>query len=98
MQSAVAWGFLLLLIATAFALLQQVEVPRTLARRHRRGGAVVHDLVRRRLPAVWETGLASEGHPPRSGAGGVPGRVPPRPAAGSNLPLRLAYSSRGRRR
>jgi hypothetical protein len=98
MQSTVAWGLALLLIAAALALLQQLEVRSTRVDRPRAGDAIVPGLVRRRLPAVWRIGLVSEVHPLRSGAGGVPGRVPPRPAAGSNLPLRLAYSARGRRR
>src|SRR5262249_40412517 len=96
---AAGWISILALVASALGIVQQIEVRRSPARRAQPGAGGVRDLVRRRLPAVWCPPSDREvAHPLRRGVGGITGRVPPRPAAGSTLPLRLAYSDRPRRR
>ncbi len=96
---AAGWISILALVASVLGIVQQVEVRRPPARRAQSGAGGVRDLVRRRLPAVWCPPSDREVvHPLRRGVGGITGRVPPRPAAGSTLPLRLAYSDRARRR
>ena len=95
----VGWILLLALIASALGIVQQVETRWSLVCRAAPGIEGAHGLVRRRLPAVWCPPSDREvAHPLRRGVGGVTGRVPPRPAAGSTLPLRLAHSARARRR
>jgi hypothetical protein len=89
LQSAIAWTLALALIAAALGVLQQAERRRFLALR---------GFVRRHLQAVWCAEVTPRiSTPLRRGVGGTPSRVPPRPAAGSTLSLRLA-SHRGRRR
>ena len=59
----------------------------------------IQSFVRRRLQAVRNSeAIPRVITPLRRGVGGISGRVPPRSAAGSTLPLRLAYSQRERRR
>jgi hypothetical protein len=84
MQAAIAWSLLAGLIVTALGIVQQRPRYRTIAGRWRFELARAKRLIRRRLPAVWSSDPPVI-HPPRRGAGGVSGRVPPRSAVGSTL-------------
>jgi hypothetical protein len=98
LQAVIVWGLVATLVATALGIVQQIERRRALAIRSRPGTARARGVVRWRLPAVWSSDPPVV-HPPRRGAGGISGRVPPRSAAGSTpLPLRMAYPDRARRR
>jgi hypothetical protein len=98
LQAMIAWGLVATLVAAALGIVQQLDRRRTLAIRSRPGSALARAVVRWRLPAVWSSDPPVV-HPPRRGAGGISGRVPPRSAAGSTpLLLRAAYRDRARRR
>jgi hypothetical protein len=95
MQAAIVWGLVATLVVTALGIAQQLELRRTLVI-HSRPGALARAVVRWRLPAVWSSDPRVV-PPPRRGAGGINGRVPPRSAAGSPLlPLRAAHRDRRR--
>lgn len=80
LQQAIVWTFALVLLTAALGVLQEA-VRRSAPRGH----------VRRRLQAVWYAGVHPRAVTPLGrGVGGTPSRVPPRLAAGSPLPLRLA--------
>jgi hypothetical protein len=77
----------LAVLAAGFALALRREVPAT------------SHAIRQRLQAVWNPGEPPRVVTPlRRGVGGTTGRVPPRSAAGSTSPRRLAVWNGARRR
>jgi hypothetical protein len=95
MQALIVWGLVATLVVTALGIVHQLERRRTLAIRSRPVAARARRVVGWRLPAVWSSD-PPVAPPPRRGAGGISGRVPPRSAAGS--PLLVLYRDRTRRR
>lgn len=89
LQSLILWTFAVTLIAAGLGVLQQAE----------RGPMVaLRVFARRHLQAVWCAEATPRIVTPlRRGVGGIQSRVPPRHAAGSTLPLRLASTRRVRR-
>jgi hypothetical protein len=80
---------LLTLLAAAFGILQQVEPRRRRVGRSWAGNAHARHVVRRHLRVVWSAEVTPRFVTPlRRGVGGTHGRVPPRSAAGSTLPLK----------
>lgn len=93
-ERALAYPELNLAIATALAVSMLAAALGVLWLTERQR---IQSFVRRRLQAVRNSEATPRVVTPlRRGVGGISGRVPPRSAAGSTLPLRLAPSPRRR--